>query len=79
MYPDVSQMYLTCSVTFQENTCISILTFCMYFTRWSQEERLGSLPPLLEYRAQRTPVEESDATERRMRCTCTRQEQDMMH
>jgi hypothetical protein len=26
-YPDVSQMYLTCSVTFQENTCI--LTFCM--------------------------------------------------
>jgi hypothetical protein len=27
MYPDVSQMYLTCSVTFQENTCI--LTFSM--------------------------------------------------
>ena len=31
MYLDVSQTHLTCSVTFQENTCI--LTFCMYFTR----------------------------------------------
>jgi len=30
-HPDVSQMHLTFSVTFQENTCI--LTFCMYFTR----------------------------------------------
>jgi hypothetical protein len=26
MYPDVSQMYLTCSVTFQENTCIIHVT-----------------------------------------------------
>ena len=31
VYLDVSQMYLKCSVTFQQNTCI--LTFCMYFTR----------------------------------------------
>jgi hypothetical protein len=29
MYPDVSQMNLTCSVIFEENTCI--LTVCMYF------------------------------------------------
>ena len=38
MYPDVSQMYLTCSVTFQENTCI--LTFCMYFTRIPNESKI---------------------------------------
>ena len=37
-YPDVSQMYLTCSVTFQENTCI--LTFCMYFTRIPNESKI---------------------------------------
>jgi hypothetical protein len=37
-YPDVSQMYLTCSVTFQENTCI--LTFCMYFTRIPKESNI---------------------------------------
>ena len=29
MYPDVSQTYLTCSVIFEEKTCV--LTFCMYF------------------------------------------------
>ena len=38
MYPDVSQTYLTCSVTFQENTCI--LTFCMYFTRIPNESKI---------------------------------------
>ena len=38
MYLDVSQTYLTCSVTFQENTCI--LTFCMYFTRISNEFKI---------------------------------------
>jgi hypothetical protein len=38
MYPDVSQMYLTCPVTFQENTCI--LTFCMYFTRIPNESKI---------------------------------------
>ena len=38
MYLDVSQTYLTCSVTLQENTCI--LTFCMYFTRISNEFKI---------------------------------------
>ena len=38
MYLDVSQTYLTCSVTFQENTCI--LTCCMYFTRISNEFKI---------------------------------------
>ena len=38
MYPDVSQMYLTSPVTFQENTCI--LTFCMYFTRIPNESKI---------------------------------------
>ena len=38
MYLDVSQTYLTCSVTFQENTCI--LTFCMYFTRILNESKI---------------------------------------
>ena len=38
MYPDVSQMYLKCPVTFQENTCI--LTFCMYFTRIPNESKI---------------------------------------
>ena len=38
MYPDVSQMYLTCSVTFQENTCI--LIFYMYFTRIPKESNI---------------------------------------
>ena len=38
MYLDVSQTYLTCSVKFQENTCI--LTFCMYFTRISNESKI---------------------------------------
>ena len=38
MYPDVSQTYLTCAVTFQENTCI--LTFCMYFTRIPNESKI---------------------------------------
>jgi len=43
MYPDVSQMYLTCSVTFQENTChdTCILTFCMYFTRIPNESKIN--------------------------------------
>ena len=31
-------MYLTCSVTFEENTCI--LTFCMYFTRIPKESKI---------------------------------------
>ena len=31
-------MYLKCSVTFQENTCI--LTFCMYFTRIPNESKI---------------------------------------
>ena len=35
---NVSQMYLTCSVTFQEKTCI--LTFCMYFTRIPNESKI---------------------------------------
>jgi len=30
MYPDVSQMYLTCSVTFQENTCILHILHVFY-------------------------------------------------
>ena len=38
MYLDVSQTYLKCSVKFQENTCI--LTFCMYFTRISNEFKI---------------------------------------
>ena len=38
MYLDVSQTYLTCSVTFQENTCI--LIFYMYFTRIPKESRI---------------------------------------
>jgi hypothetical protein len=38
VYPDVSQMYLTSPVTFQENTCI--LTFCMYFTRIPNESKI---------------------------------------
>ena len=38
MYPDVSQTYLTCSVTFQDNT--RILTFCMYFTRIPNESKI---------------------------------------
>ena len=38
VYLDVSQMYLKCSVTFQENTCI--LTFCMYFTRIPKESKI---------------------------------------
>jgi hypothetical protein len=38
MYPDVSQMYLKCPVTFQENTCI--LIFCMYFTRIPNESKI---------------------------------------
>ena len=38
MYLDVSQTYLKCSVKFQENTCI--LTFCMYFTRISNESKI---------------------------------------
>ena len=38
MYLDVSQTYLKCSVEFQENTCI--LTFCMYFTRISNESKI---------------------------------------
>ena len=38
VYPDVSQMYLKCSVTFQENTCI--LTFCMYFTRIPNQSKI---------------------------------------
>ena len=35
MYPDVSQMYLKCPVTFQENTCID-----MYFTRIPNESKI---------------------------------------
>ena len=31
-------MYLKCSVTFQENTCI--LTYCMYFTRIPNESKI---------------------------------------
>ena len=31
-------MYLKCSVTFQENTCI--LTFWMYFTRIPNESKI---------------------------------------
>ena len=31
-------MYLKCSVTFQENTCI--LTFCMYFTRIPNQSKI---------------------------------------
>ena len=38
MYPDVSQTYLTCSVTFEENTFI--LTFCMYCTRIPKESKI---------------------------------------
>ena len=38
VYLDVSQMYLKCSVKFQENTCI--LTFWMYFTRISNEFKI---------------------------------------
>jgi hypothetical protein len=38
MYLDVSQTYLACSVTFQENTCI--LIFFMYFTRIPKESRI---------------------------------------
>ena len=38
MYLDVSQTDLKCSGKFQENTCI--LTFCMYFTRISNESKI---------------------------------------
>ena len=38
MYPGVSQTYLTCSVTFEENTCI--LTFCMYFDMYPKESQI---------------------------------------
>ena len=38
MYPDVSQTYLTCSVTFEGNTCI--LTFCMYCKRIPKESKI---------------------------------------
>ena len=42
MYPECILvypiMYLTCSVTNQENTCI--LTFCMYFTRIPNESKI---------------------------------------
>ena len=38
MYPDVSQMYLTCSVTFQR---IHVsFTLCMYFTRIPNESKI---------------------------------------
>ena len=38
MYLDVSYTYLTCSVTFQENTCI--LIFYMYCTRIPKESKI---------------------------------------
>ena len=38
VYLDVSQMYLKCSLTFQENTCI--LIFYMYFTRIPNESKI---------------------------------------
>ena len=40
VYLDVSQMYLKCSLTFQENTCI--LIFYMYFTRIPNESKIHS-------------------------------------
>ena len=45
---DVSQMYLTSPVTFQENTCI--LTFCMYFTRIPNESKILKVSETTRYK-----------------------------
>jgi hypothetical protein len=45
MYPDVSQMYLTCSVTFEENTCILTLEARAVASRATATGRRRKEPP----------------------------------